>query len=77
MVGLSFKIVPLKFTFYPCLQYDQLIFCNSMIFPRYYGHRSNEEKRAMNLQANISDGELTLIDEDYSVVIRQNIWMTQ
>ena len=34
-------------------------------------------KRAMNLQANISDGELTLIDEEYSVVIRQNIWMTQ
>ena len=31
-------------------------------------------KRAMNLQANISDGELTLIDDEHSVVIRQNVW---
>ena len=33
-------------------------------------------KRAMNLQANISDGELTLIDEEQSVVVREKIWMT-
>ena len=33
-------------------------------------------KRAMNLQANISDGELTLIDEECSVVIREKSWMT-
>ena len=33
-------------------------------------------KRAMNLQANISDGELTLIDEEKSVVIKEKIWMT-
>ena len=32
-------------------------------------------KRAMSLQANIVDNELTLIDEEYSVAIRQNIWM--
>ena len=32
-------------------------------------------KRAMNLQANISDGELTLIDEEQSVVVREKIWM--
>jgi uncharacterized protein YaeQ len=31
-------------------------------------------KRAMNLQANISDGELTLIDEEYSIVIREKSW---
>ena len=32
-------------------------------------------KRAMNLQANISDGELTLIDEEQSVIVREKIWM--
>lgn len=32
-------------------------------------------KRAMSLQANISDNELTLIDEEHSIVIREKIWM--
>ena len=32
-------------------------------------------KRAMSLQANISDNELTLIDEEHSVVVRQKNWM--
>ena len=32
-------------------------------------------KRAMSLQANISDNELTLIDEEHSVVIREKSWM--
>ncbi len=32
-------------------------------------------KRAMNLQANISDAELTLIEEEQSVVVREKIWM--
>jgi uncharacterized protein YaeQ len=32
-------------------------------------------KRAMSLQANISDNELTLIDEEHSVVIREKNWM--
>jgi uncharacterized protein YaeQ len=32
-------------------------------------------KRAMSLQANIADNELTLIDEEYSVVIREKSWM--
>ena len=32
-------------------------------------------KRAMSLQANISDNELTLIDEEYSVVIKEKNWM--
>jgi uncharacterized protein YaeQ len=32
-------------------------------------------KRAMSLQANITDNELTLIDEEHSVVIRQKSWM--
>ena len=31
-------------------------------------------KRAMNLQANISDGELTLIDEEQSVLVREKSW---
>ncbi len=31
-------------------------------------------KRAMSLQANISDGELTLIDEEQSVVVRRKEW---
>ncbi len=33
-------------------------------------------KRAMSLQANICDGELTLIDEEQSVVVREKVWMT-
>lgn len=32
-------------------------------------------KRAMSLQVNISDGELTLIDEVSSVVIKEKCWM--
>ena len=32
-------------------------------------------KRAMSLQANILDSELTLIDEEQSVVIREKSWM--
>lgn len=32
-------------------------------------------KRSMSLQANISDNELTLIDEKHSVVIREKSWM--
>ena len=32
-------------------------------------------KRAMSLQANISDGELTLMDEEQSIVISEKSWM--
>ena len=32
-------------------------------------------KRAMNLQANILDTELTLIEGEQSVVVRENVWM--
>lgn len=32
-------------------------------------------KRAMSLQANISDNELTLIDEEHSILIREKNWM--
>lgn len=32
-------------------------------------------KRAMSLQANISDGELTLMDEEQSVVVREKPWI--
>ena len=32
-------------------------------------------KRAMSLQANISDNELTLMDDEHSVVIREKRWM--
>ncbi len=32
-------------------------------------------KRAMSLQANISDNELTLMDDEHSVVIREKSWM--
>ena len=31
--------------------------------------------RAMNLQANICDGELTLLEDEKSVVVREDIWM--
>ncbi len=31
-------------------------------------------KRAMNLQANISDAELTLIEDEQSVVVREQSW---
>jgi len=34
-------------------------------------------KRAMSLQANISDSELTLIDEEHSVVVREKNWMSR
>jgi uncharacterized protein YaeQ len=34
-------------------------------------------KRAMSLQANISDGELTLINEEQSVLIREKSWTRQ
>ena len=34
-------------------------------------------KRAMSLQANISDGELTLIDEEQSIMIREKSWMSR
>ena len=33
-------------------------------------------KRAMSLQANISDNELTLIEEEQSVLVKQQLWMT-
>ena len=32
-------------------------------------------KRAMNLQANILDGELTLQEDEESVVVREQRWM--
>lgn len=32
-------------------------------------------KRAMNLQANIVDAELTLIDEEHSVIVREEQWI--
>jgi len=32
-------------------------------------------KRAMNLQANICDQELTLTEDELSVLIKENIWM--
>ena len=32
-------------------------------------------KRAMNLQANISDNELTLIDDTQSILIKEQLWM--
>ena len=32
-------------------------------------------KRAMSLQANILDNELTLIDEEHSIIIREKSWM--
>jgi len=31
--------------------------------------------RAMNLQANICDGELTLLEDENSVLIKEDIWM--
>ena len=34
-------------------------------------------KRAMSLQANILDNELTLIDEEHSVVVREKNWMSR
>ena len=33
-------------------------------------------KRAMNLQANISDSELTLMEAEQTVLIKENIWMS-
>ena len=32
-------------------------------------------KRAMKLQANISDGELSLIEDDTTILIKKDIWM--
>ena len=39
------------------------------------GNIEDLTKRSMSLQANISDNELTLIDEEHSVVIREKSWM--
>ena len=38
------------------------------------GEIENLAKRSMNLQANISDGELNLIEDENTVVIKKDIW---
>ena len=40
-----------------------------------HGDIADLTKRAMSLQANISDNELTLMDNEHSVVIREKNWM--
>ena len=47
-----------------------------VVFLQSEGELEALAKRAMNLQANISDGELTLMEEDKSVHIREDIWMS-
>ena len=47
-----------------------------VVFLQSEGELEVLAKRAMNLQANISDGELTLMEEDKSVLIREDIWMS-
>ena len=47
-----------------------------VVFLESEGELETLAKRAMNLQANISDGELTLMEEDKSVLTRENIWMS-
>ena len=38
------------------------------------GNIEDLAKRAMSLQANISDNELTLMDDEYSVIVREKRW---
>ena len=38
------------------------------------GEIENLAKRSMNLQANISDGELNLIEDENTVVIKKDVW---
>jgi uncharacterized protein YaeQ len=47
----------------------------SVVFLNIDGEVEKLVKRTMNLQCNISDGELSLLDDEYSVTITQNRWM--
>jgi uncharacterized protein YaeQ len=47
----------------------------SVIYLDVEGDLVELAKRAMSLQANISDDELTLIDEEHTVVVREKRWM--
>lgn len=47
-----------------------------VVFLQTEGDLEALSKRAMNLQANILDGELTLMEDDTSVIIKENIWMS-
>jgi len=46
----------------------------SVIFLNIEGEIETLAKRAMNLQANIIDKELTLIDENRSIIAKENVW---
>jgi uncharacterized protein YaeQ len=46
----------------------------SVIFLNVDGDLEELTKRSMSLQCNISDGELTLIDDSHSVAITQSVW---
>jgi len=47
-----------------------------VVFLESEGELEAFAKRAMNLQANISDGELTLMEDDMTILIKENVWMS-
>ncbi len=46
----------------------------SVVFLKVDGDLEDLAKRGMKLQCNITDGELTLIDDEKSVVIQPEVW---
>jgi uncharacterized protein YaeQ len=46
----------------------------SVVFLSIEGDLETLTKRGMDIQCNISDGELTLIDEENSVAVRPEVW---
>ncbi len=46
----------------------------SVVFLKIEGDLETLTKRGMDIQCNISDGELTLIDEENSVAVRPEVW---
>jgi uncharacterized protein YaeQ len=46
----------------------------SVIYLNIEGDIEALSQRAMRLQCNISDGELTIMDEEQSVVIKEEVW---
>ena len=45
-----------------------------VVFLSFDGDVENLCSRSMNLQCNVSDHELTLIDEDNSIIVHEEIW---
>jgi len=45
-----------------------------IVFLKIDGDIEDFAKRTMSLQCNISDGELNLLDEEYNISVREDVW---